>query len=541
MNKNIVGPIILIALGFFILFHNFIRINFLYFLIPFISTIILLYLFKNNVKLHINEFMIKQGIFHIKYENKHIYGIIMKIMGKLGPNENREDIEKELKEFINAITRKDSEFKFLILTTIEKNKLGSSIVIYRVSEREYSSSDFNMLLSEVNNIMILANAIAPHIELKIIYPSSNVLPIPSSFGNYPFLSVSEITYDSPVNVNIIGENYDIELGEATNGIVKTKIGIRLEDVTRHIGIFGSTGSGKTNTSMILATQLSAKGVKVIILDWHGEYAKILNNNNFIIYNNLNKLRINPLYLVDLNIEDTIDIIGDVLQLTDPQRFLLYTILLSLKNSKRFSFNQFLEVLNNIEDTSYWMRDVKYALLRKIFVLFTDVASELFYDDKISISKFLDYFSKSTIIDLSFLTNLKLRKLYALFILKLITESYVRLKVNERTLIILDEAQNYFNKEGNDFIDRIVTEIRKYNIGLCFITQSPSLISQTVLKNTNIKIIHSIKSDVDKKAIKDSLSLDERLTRILDKLDVGEAIISAPNLKMPIIVKIKKIF
>jgi DNA helicase HerA-like ATPase len=188
-----------------------------------------------------------------------------------------------------------------------------------------------------------------------------------------------------------------------------------------------------------------------------------------------------------------------------------------------------------------MRDVKYALLRKIFVLFTDAASELFYDDKTSINKFLEYFSKSTIIDLSFLTNVKLRKLYALFIIKLITESYVRLKVNERTLIILDEAQNYFNKEGNDFIDRIVTEIRKYNIGLCFITQSPSLISQTVLKNTNIKIIHSIKSDVDKKAIKDSLSLDERLTQSLDKLDVGEAIISAPNLKMPVIVKIKKIF
>jgi len=61
----------------------------------------------------------------------------------------------------------------------------------------------------------------------------------------------------------------------------------------------------------------------------------------------------------------------------------------------------------------------------------------------------------------------------------------------------------------------------------------------VLKNTNIKIIHSIKSDIDKKAIRDTLSLDERLTQSLDKLDVGEAVISAPNLKVPIIIKIKK--
>ncbi|MEM0200022.1 MAG: DUF853 domain-containing protein, partial [Saccharolobus sp.] len=71
-------------------------------------------------------------------------------------------------------------------------------------------------------------------------------------------------------------------------------------------------------------------------------------------------------------------------------------------------------------------------------------------------------------------------------------------------------------------------------------QSPSLLSQTVIKNTNIKIIHSIKSDIDKKAIRDTLSLDDRLAQSLDKLDVGEAIVSTPKLKIPIIVKIKKI-
>ncbi|TRM77157.1 DUF853 domain-containing protein, partial [Sulfolobus sp. D5] len=168
---------------------------------------------------------------------------------------------------------------------------------------------------------------------------------------------------------------------------------------------------------------------------------------------------------------------------------------ALRKSGKFTLEGILEILNSIEDTSYWIRDVKYALLRKIFILFSESASKLFSTEDTSISKFLENFSRSTIINLSFLTNVKLRKLYALFLVKMITEVYIRAKPKQKMFIILDEAQNYFNKDGNEFIDRLVSEIRKYNIGLCFVTQSPSLISQNVIKNTNIKIIHTIKSDV----------------------------------------------
>ncbi|AGJ63155.1 ATP-binding protein [Saccharolobus islandicus] len=539
MNKNLWVPILLIVLGIGILFHNLININLVFFMVPIIIMIIISFIFRNSLKLHINKYILKNGIFQIVYDNTCVCGVAMKITGKIEPTSNKNDIEKELKDFINAIARKDSEFKFTIFTIVEKNKVGSSIIIYKILENS-ADTGLDSFMEEVNNLLVLAKAIAPHLEFKVVQPSKNVLPIPMTFGNYPFLTVSEITYTNPINSNnIVSEDFDVEIGEATNGTVTSKVGIRVKDITRHIGIFGSTGSGKTNTAILLASQLHTKGVKVIILDWHGEYAQFL-KNDFRVYDEETIVKINPLHLIDLDVEDTVDIIGDVLQLTDPQRFLLYTILLKLKSYRKFSINQLLEVINNIEDTSYWMRDVKYALLRKIFILFIPTASKLFSTiDEISLNEFPDYLMTSTIINLGFISNLKLRKLYSLFLIKLIVESYIRYKITQQTLVILDEAQNYFNKEGNEFIDRLASEIRKYNIGLCFITQSPSLLSQNVLKNTNIKIIHSIKSDIDKKAIRDTLSLDERLTQSLDKLDVGEAVISAPNLKVPIIIKIKK--
>ncbi|MEM1629773.1 MAG: helicase HerA-like domain-containing protein [Saccharolobus sp.] len=537
MNKSLLLPILVIILGVFLLLHNFIKINLAYIIIPIIIITVTINVFKRVIKLNIDKFNVKNNIFNVNYENRNIYGIILKIIGKVEPN-TRIDIDKELKDLINAIVRKESKFKYLLLTSIEKGKLGSSIVIYTTA----NSKDFNLneLIEEINNIKILANAIAPHIELKIVNASKDLIPAPISFGNYPFLTVSELVYDSPINSNIVNEDFDIELGEATNGVVKSKIGIRTQDITRHIGIFGSTGSGKTNTAMVIAKQLSSKEIKVVIFDWHGEYTEVL-KDSFMIYDDTNPLKVNPLQLIDFNIEDIVDIIGDVLELTDPQRFLLYVVLLNLKKFKKFSINQIIENLSSIEDSSYWMRDVKYALLRKIFVLFSDTATKLFDNENImDVNQFLKYFSRSAIINLSSISNIKLRKLYALFLIKLLTEAYIRYKPKEKMLIIIDEAHNYFSNNTNSFLDRIVSEIRKYNIGLCFITQSPSLLSQTVIKNTNIKIIHSIKSDIDKKAIRDTLSLDDRLAQSLDKLDIGEAIVSTPKLRIPIIVKIKKI-
>ncbi|NON63327.1 ATP-binding protein, partial [Acidianus sp. RZ1] len=108
------------------------------------------------------------------------------------------------------------------------------------------------------------------------------------------------------------------------------------------------------------------------------------------------------------------------------------------------------------------------------------------------------------------------------------------------LIVIEEAHNYFT-EYNDFINRIISEVRKFGVGLCIVSQSPSSISAEILKNTNIKIIHSLKADIDKRVISDSLSLPSSMVNFIDKLDIGEAILSAPNIKNPIVVKIKKTF
>jgi DNA helicase HerA-like ATPase len=60
-------------------------------------------------------------------------------------------------------------------------------------------------------------------------------------------------------------------GEAINGL---QVKVPLRTLNRHGLIAGATGSGKTKTLQIIAEQLSAKGVPVLLMDIKGDLSGI---------------------------------------------------------------------------------------------------------------------------------------------------------------------------------------------------------------------------------------------------------------------------
>ena len=71
------------------------------------------------------------------------------------------------------------------------------------------------------------------------------------------------------NVNSSG------IGVKFVGVDGTTIVLPLDAFWRHVGVFGSTGSGKSTTTAYIISQLVDFGVDVLVLDWHGEYEKLL--------------------------------------------------------------------------------------------------------------------------------------------------------------------------------------------------------------------------------------------------------------------------
>ncbi len=98
-------------------------------------------------------------------------------------------------------------------------------------------------------------------------------------------------------------------------------------------------------------------------------------------------------------------------------------------------------------------------------------------------------------------------------------------------IVIEEAPRVLGKEvlerGGNIFSTIAREGRKFQIGLCAITQLPSLIPREILANMNTKIILGTEMAAERSAIIESAAQDlSEDSRNIASLDKGEAIITS---------------
>ncbi len=112
------------------------------------------------------------------------------------------------------------------------------------------------------------------------------------------------------------------------------------------------------------------------------------------------------------------------------------------------------------------------------------------------------------------------------------------------MILFEEAPRVLGKsvleKGSNIFATIAREGRKFKVGLCAITQMPSLLPQEILSQMNTKVILGIPSPSDRQAVINSSAQDitDEATEI-QMLDTGEALITSPFIIFPLPVKIHK--
>ncbi len=110
------------------------------------------------------------------------------------------------------------------------------------------------------------------------------------------------------------------------------------------------------------------------------------------------------------------------------------------------------------------------------------------------------------------------------------------------LVIFEEAPRVLGidalSHGSNVFEKIAREGRKFKVGLCAITQMPSLIPKEILSQMNTKVILGMPSHSDRAAVIESssqnISDEGAEIQILDK---GEAIITSPFIDFPMPVKV----
>jgi uncharacterized protein YcfJ len=113
----------------------------------------------------------------------------------------------------------------------------------------------------------------------------------------------------------------------------------------------------------------------------------------------------------------------------------------------------------------------------------------------------------------------------------------------RHLLVLEEAHHLIRKpEGhtdtlarqlNGQLSSAFAELRAYGQGILVADQAPDMLDPSVIRNTNVKLVHRLLYDADCRAVGDSMGLDAEGQATLRRLATGEALLFQGGMPSPL--------
>ncbi|MEZ5044462.1 MAG: helicase HerA-like domain-containing protein [Saprospiraceae bacterium] len=359
----------------------------------------------------------------------------------------------------------------------------------------------------------------------------------------------------------------------TNTLVK----LPLKTLNRHGLIAGATGSGKTKTLQIIAEQLSANSIPVMLMDIKGDLSGIAvpSEGHPKIDQRHEKIGIpfaadgSPVEFLSLSEEKgarlraTVSEFGPVLfskilDLNETQGGVVAVIfkycddkqlpLLDLKDIKKTLQYITGEGKEEIEKEYGRISTASTgSIMRKIVELEQQGADIFFGERSFDVADLcrLDENGKG-MVSVIRLTDIQDKpKLFSTFMLQMLAEIYATFPEEgdldqPKLVIFIDEAHLVFEEASSALmnqIEAIVKLIRSKGVGLFFVTQNPADIPEDVLGQLGLKIQHALRAFTakDRKAIKLAaqnypITTYYDVDQLLTALGIGEALVTVLNEK-----------
>ncbi len=376
------------------------------------------------------------------------------------------------------------------------------------------------------------------------------------------------------------EGKAIQLGAALlNGTPQTHVlvNLPLKTLNRHGLIAGATGTGKTVTLQLIAEQMCANGIPVLLMDLKGDlsgiaragistpkieerhtaiglpYSPSASTTEFLTISQQPGVKLRATVsefgpvlfskILDLN-ETQQGIVALLFKFADDH----HLPLLDLKDFKQllhYSTNQGKDEIQkeygNLASASV------STILRKVIELETQGAELFFGEKSFEVNDLVRTDSNgkgiASIIRLSDIQDKP--KLFSTFMLCLLAEVYNSFPEagdleKPKLCIFIDEAHLIFNEASKALLDQmesIVKLIRSKGVGLYFCTQNPYDIPDAVLAQLGLKVQHALRAftEKDRKAIRKTaenypISEFYKTDELLTTLGIGQAFVTALNEK-----------
>ncbi len=400
----------------------------------------------------------------------------------------------------------------------------------------------------------------------------------------------ETSFGREVNSNIsLVDTNSISLGHILHLGEEYKIPVRLsiDELTKHMFVTGSTGSGKSNTMYLILSQLKQNGIKFMVVEpAKGEYKHVFGNDEDVtVYSNSPKcgklLQINPFAFPYQTIDllEHVDRLVEIFNACWPMYAAMpsvlkksivsayqkcgWDLLLSENPYKKANepvyptiedvLSALKDYINNSEYSDETKGDYKGALETRLSDLNTGLLGLIFSGNPISDE---ELFNQNSIIDLSRIGSSETKALIMGFlVMKLnefrMSEGGMNKEINHVT--ILEEAHNLLKRTSMDqsqeganlagksveMISNSIAEMRTYGEGFIIVDQAPSLLDTSAIRNTNTKIVMALPEDNDRIVAGKSMALSEDQIEQIARQSVGEAIVYQNSWEEAVQCKINK--
>ncbi len=367
---------------------------------------------------------------------------------------------------------------------------------------------------------------------------------------------------------------DIEVGTMKTGqgtYTDVKVAIPSEVLSSHMGIFATTGSGKSNfMKVFLSSCIPVRKFGILLVDPHGDYVtgnpkdagskglvQLRSNTEGIAFfttgdeERRKRYSMQRLYISyeDFSIYDLtlhyelsstqFDIIETLSEFhpTDVIKFFQNTSFKGWKpESYEGGYTQIADRLRNYQESTL------NVMQRRIQTIVS--SQKGFFDEtRSSVKEIIEalHENKVVLIDMPFMSEKS--ELFALSILsrKILRDHQERVSGKGRkageyqVMIAIEEAQRVLSPGSSTKIFReCAMEGRKFGVGLCVITQQPKNIDPKILAQINTYVVMGLSDKADRDIVETSAKQDlSKMDVEIQTLERGDAIISTLQIPFPI--------
>ena len=366
----------------------------------------------------------------------------------------------------------------------------------------------------------------------------------------------------------------LSVGEIMDQGVKTGnfYKVSLNSLRKHGLVVGTTGSGKTNTLFYLLKEAWKQKIPFLVLEpAKTEYRSLLYSEEMgkdisvftLGDNNVSPFRINPFEIMPgVTVQTHVDLLksvfnasfymwGPLPQVLERCIHEIYTDkgwdLTSNENHRGVHkdanptltdlYNKIDAVAGRLGYSSETTMEIRSSLKTRINSMRIG-AKGLMLDTKNS-TPFSTLISKPTVLELEAIGDDEEKAFMMGVILTMMYEHYVSHGLSEvndlKHITVIEEAHrllgNYAQENpyvGNtrgkavETFSNILSEIRAYGEGFLIAEQIPMKLALDVIKNTNLKVMHRVVADDDRKVMGATMNIEDRETRKITSMKVGEA-------------------